>query len=58
MELGIRRECNEDRLRDTAHDAFLAFWRGADTAEAEGLWLRYCVAQERYEQRLSGLATK
>jgi hypothetical protein len=52
MELGIRRDCDEDRLRDAAHDAFMAFWQGADTADSEALWLRYCVAQERYEQRL------
>jgi hypothetical protein len=38
--------------RDAAHDAFMAFWRGADTAEAEVLWLHYCAAQERYEQCL------
>jgi hypothetical protein len=52
MEPGIRHDCEEDRLRDAAHDAFMAFWRRANTVEAEGLWLRYCAAQERYEQYL------
>jgi hypothetical protein len=43
------RDALEDALRDAAHDAFMAFWRAADTLAAEQLWLAYCVAQERYE---------
>ena len=41
-----------DELRDAAHAAFMAFWRGANTAEVEGLWLSYCVAQQAYEASL------
>jgi hypothetical protein len=52
MESGVRRDCDEDRLRDAAHDALMCFWRGADTAEAAGLWLHYCVAQQAYEASL------
>ena len=40
----------EDQLRDAAHDAFMAFWRGK---RAE-LWVAYCEAQERYEAYLIG----
>ena len=43
------RDALEDALRDATHDAFMAFWRAADTLAAEQLWLAYCVAQERYE---------
>lgn len=37
----------EDELRDTAHDAFLAFWRATDCDTAEAQWLAYCAAQEK-----------
>jgi hypothetical protein len=39
----------EDQLRDAAHDAFMAFWRGGERA---ALWAAYCEAQERYEAYL------
>jgi hypothetical protein len=38
----------EDQLRDAAHDAFMAFWRGGQVE----LWAAYCEAQERYETYL------
>jgi hypothetical protein len=54
MEPGMStaRDTGVHQLRNAAHDAFMAFWRGADTADADGLWLRYCADQERYEQCL------
>jgi len=42
----------EDALRDAAHDAFMAFWRGGQVE----LWAAYCEAQERYEAYLMGRA--
>jgi len=44
------RDATEDALHDAAHDAFMQFWRAGHAAEA--LWLAYCAAQARYEQRL------
>jgi hypothetical protein len=41
----------EDALRDAAHDAFMAFWRG-DEHEQVALWAAYCATQARYEQYL------
>ena len=41
----------EDALRDAAHDAFMAFWRGAESERAV-LWATYSEAQERYEAYL------
>ncbi len=51
-ELHIKRDTAEDELRDAAHDAFMAFWRGMNSAAAGTLWLAYCVAQEEYEAHL------
>ncbi len=51
-ELNVKRDTAEDELRDAAHDAFMAFWRGMNTPAADRLWLAYCVAQEQYEARL------
>jgi hypothetical protein len=48
------REATEDALHDAAHNAFMAFWRGAETDHATALWSAYCVGQERYEQWLQG----
>jgi len=50
--MSTARDTDVDQLRDAAHDAFKAFWRGVDTSEAEGLWSRYCVAQQAYEASL------
>jgi hypothetical protein len=52
------RDADADSLRDAAHDAFMAFWRAADTSEAETLWLYHCTAQERYEQRLREIVAR
>jgi hypothetical protein len=49
----MSRDTDEDPLYDAAHDAFMRFWREADTEEADALWLAYCAAQERLEQWLS-----
>jgi hypothetical protein len=38
----------EDALRDAAHDAFMAFWRGAESDRVL-LWVAYLAAQERYD---------
>jgi len=43
----------EDQLRDAAHDAFMAFWRGADSGRA-ALWTAYSEAQERYDAYFAG----
>jgi hypothetical protein len=43
-------DSEEAILRDAAHDAFMAFWRAAETDAAEQLWIAYSVAQARYEQ--------
>src|SRR5262245_38319595 len=50
MEPGVntQRDAIEDALRDAAHDAFMAFWRG-DACEQAALWAAYCAAQARYE---------
>src|SRR6266498_2751487 len=45
----MSQDYDEAALRDAAHDAFLAFWRGVESDEAEMLWRAYCAAQERYE---------
>jgi len=42
---------DEDELRASAHDAFMAFWRGAEI-EQPALWAAYCLAQARYEAYL------
>jgi hypothetical protein len=47
-----------DALRDATPDAFMAFWRAVDTAEAEALWLYYCAAQARYERRLREIVAR
>jgi hypothetical protein len=52
------RDPAEDALRDAAHDAFMRFWRGAETNQATALWAAYCAAQERYEQRLQARAVQ
>jgi DNA-directed RNA polymerase specialized sigma24 family protein len=46
------RDTEEDTLRDMAHDAFLAFWRAADTDAADERWAAYCAVQERYDQQV------
>ena len=46
--MSAERDPAEDRLRDTAHDACMAFWREADTPAPEQLWRAYCAAQARY----------
>jgi hypothetical protein len=35
-------------LRDAAHDAFMALWRGAESDLAL-LWAAYRAAQDRYD---------
>jgi hypothetical protein len=50
--LNVERDHTENALRDAAHDAFMAFWRGRGTADAEALWLAYCAAQQDYETYL------
>jgi hypothetical protein len=42
------RDTDEDTLRDAAHDAFMAFWRGAECGRAM-LWAAYSEAQDRYD---------
>ena len=39
-------------LRDAVQDAFLAYWRGADTDAANELWRCYCAAQAEYDAYL------
>ena len=36
-------DATEDSLRDAAHDAFMALWRG-ETVEQAALWASYCAA--------------
>ena len=48
----MERDDTEDALRNAAHDAFMLFWRGRGTADAEALWLTYCAAQQQYEAYL------
>lgn len=50
--MSVERDAAEGTLRDAAHDAFMAFWRGADTPDAERLWQAYCRAQARYDEYL------
>ncbi|MBK9709765.1 MAG: hypothetical protein IPO81_00280 [Kouleothrix sp.] len=50
--MSAARDPAEDRLRDAAHDAFMAFWREADTPAVERLWRAYCAAQARYDDYL------
>ena len=45
------RDATEDALRDAAHDAFLACWRGEAT-DQPALWAVYCAAQARYDAYL------
>ena len=45
------RDAHEDALRVTAHDAFMAFWPGAESDRA-ALWTDYCEAQDRYDAYL------
>ena len=45
------RDATEDALRDAAHDAFMALWRGAE-CEQSALWDAYCAAQTRYDAYL------
>jgi hypothetical protein len=33
-------------------DAFMQFWRAAETEQANELWAAYCAAQEQYERYL------
>jgi hypothetical protein len=42
----------EYALRDAAHDAFMAFWRGEE-ADQPALWAAYCVVQARYDAYLT-----
>jgi hypothetical protein len=42
---------DEDTLRDAAHDAFMALWRGAES-ERVLLWTAYLAAQDRYDAYL------
>jgi hypothetical protein len=51
-DLSVERDSQEDALRDLARDAFMAFWRRRETADAEALWQAYCAAQARYEAYL------
>jgi hypothetical protein len=45
------RDTTADELRDAAHDAFMAFWRAAETDQA-ALWAAYGAAQARYDAYL------
>ena len=47
------RDATEDALREAAHDAFVQFWRAAETDQAVGLWAAYCAAQARYDAYLN-----
>jgi hypothetical protein len=51
LRMTCARDMGEDALRDAAHDAFMAFWRG-DEHEQVALWAAYCATQARYEQYL------
>jgi hypothetical protein len=51
------RDTVEDQLRDAAHDAFMAFWRGAQMQAAELLWRAYGAAQEQYAAHLFARAS-
>jgi len=42
---------DEGALRDAAHDAFMALWRG-DERERAMLWAAYSEAQDRYDAYL------
>ena len=46
------RDTTADDLRDAAHDAFMQFWRAAETGQATELWATYCAAQARYDAYL------
>jgi hypothetical protein len=48
----MSRDIEEDELRDALNDAFMAYWRGADTDRANLLWLAYCKAQTCYDDYL------
>ena len=48
----MSRDTDEDRLYDTAHDAFLRYWLALDTDAEEELWAAYCAAEQRLEQWL------
>ena len=49
--MSSERDAAEHALRDAAHDAFMAFWRG-DEADQPALWAAYCLAQARYDAYL------
>jgi hypothetical protein len=46
------RDATEDALCDAVHDAFLQFWRVAETEQAAELWAAYLAAQARYDAYL------
>jgi hypothetical protein len=46
-----KRDATEDALRDAAHDAFMACWRGEDT-DQPALWAIYRAAQAHYDAYL------
>jgi hypothetical protein len=52
VDLNVECDDLENALRDAAHDAFMTFWRGRETADAEALWRAYCTAQAHYETYL------
>ncbi len=45
------RDQREDELCDRPYDAFMAFWRGAES-ERGALWAAYLAAQDDYEAYL------
>jgi hypothetical protein len=47
------RDATEDALCDAAHDAFMAFWHGAETDQAAELWAADCLAQARDDAYLT-----
>jgi hypothetical protein len=46
--MSSERDAAEYALRDAAHDAFMAFWRGEE-ADQPALWAADCLAQARYD---------
>jgi hypothetical protein len=46
------RDAVEVALRDAAYDAFMAFWRGAETDQEAELSAADCLAQARYDAYL------
>ena len=47
------RDATENALCDAVHDAFLQFWRAAETEQAAELRAAYCAAQARYDAYLT-----